>query len=195
MKTGIIIWSHRHDSQSAKVAKYIEWQITGQTYILDLGKEPLPLWEESIWSGDEKWDKILAPIHEELQLCESFVIVAPEYSGMVPAWLKNFFLLADGLAHKPAMIIWVSSGRGGRYPITELRMSSYKNTKIVYVPDHMYIDNCQDVLNDAEPDGKSDTYIRDRIEYSLSVLGEYAVALKWVRESGKTETEKYGYGM
>ena len=67
---------------------------------------------------------------------------------MAPAGLKNFFLLAGStLAHKPAMIVGVSSGRGGRYPIAELRSSSYKNTKVVYVPDHLYIDKCEDMLN------------------------------------------------
>jgi len=50
MKTGIIIGSHRHDSQSAKIASYIEKQIGGDVFVVDLGKNPLPLWEEKIWS-------------------------------------------------------------------------------------------------------------------------------------------------
>lgn len=111
---------------------------------------------------------------------------------MVPAGLKNFFLLAsDTLSHKPAMIVGVSASRGGRYPIAELRMSSYKNTKIVYVPDHIYVEKCREVLNADEPENKADEYIRDRISYAVGVFQEYQKALSAVRESDKVETEKY----
>lgn len=46
MKTGIIIGSHRHDSQSAKVASFVQKQLIGESFVLDLGKNPLPLWDE-----------------------------------------------------------------------------------------------------------------------------------------------------
>mgnify|MGYP001293456733 CR=1 FL=1 len=74
-------------------------------------------------------------------------------------------------------------------------MSSYKNTKIIYVPDHIYIQKCHDVLNEQEPVDKADAYIRDRIAYSLGVFLEYAKALPAVRNSGKVETQDYVFGM
>jgi len=55
---------------------------------------------------------------------------------MAPAGLKNFFLYAGNtaLAHKPAYLVGISASRGGSYPIAELRMSSYKNSYLCYIP-------------------------------------------------------------
>lgn len=205
MKIGIICGSHRPDSQSGKVARYIERALLTQglcdsTWLYDLGGNPLPLWDESIWEGDEQWQKTLAPLSDELKSCDGFVVVSPEWHGMAPAGLKNFFLMwtAGGeLAHKPALIVTVSTADGGSFPIAELRMSSYKNNRICYLPEHLIIRYVDTVFNDDPAQNKPDAqgYFEDRLDYCLAMLKEYALAFQQIRASGKTSLETYTSGM
>jgi NAD(P)H-dependent FMN reductase len=203
MKITIISGSHRNNSQSYKVARHIEKSlkngICDETYIYNLAGNPLPLWDEGVWDGAPEWQELLTPIKEQLASSDAFVVISPEWHGQVPAGLKNFFLLfgASELGHKPALIITVSSGAGGAYPVAELRMSSYKNNRICYIPDHVIIRKVEEILNDAPAtnDERSDSYYRKRIAWSLNILKEYAVALKQVRDSGATATEKFTNGM
>jgi NAD(P)H-dependent FMN reductase len=205
MKIGIICGSHRPDSQSGKVARYIEKALLARdlcdaTWLYDLGGNPLPLWDEGVWSGDEKWQQTLAPLSEELKSCDGFVVIAPEWHGMAPAGLKNFFLMwtAGGeLAHKPALIVTVSIADGGSFPIAELRMSSYKNSRICYLPEHLIIRNVGTVFNDdPEQDNPSaQEYFEDRLTYCLEMLREYSLAFRQIRASGKTSLETYTSGM
>ena len=101
------------------------------------------------------------------------------------------------LGHKPAQIITVSSADGGSYPVAELRMSSYKNNRICYIPDHIIVRHVEKVLNDnaADNNESADGYFRERIEWSLNILKQYAIGLKQVRDSGATATEKFKNGM
>lgn len=203
MKITIISGSHRINSQSFKVARHVQKTldngICDETWLFSLENNPLPLWDEGIWDGDESWKKILQPIREQLSSSDGFVIVSPEWHGQVPAGLKNFFLLfgAAELGHKPAQIITLSSADGGSYPVAELRMSSYKNSRICYVPDHVIVRNVEKVLNDnaADNNESADGYFRERIEWSLNILKQYALGLKQVRDSGVTATEKFKNGM
>jgi NAD(P)H-dependent FMN reductase len=205
MKIGIICGSHRPVSQSGKIARHIEKQlldsnICDSTWLYDLGGNPLPLWDESIWAGDPEWEKTLAPLREQTISCDAFIIVSPEYHGMAPAGLKNFLLMWAGggeLAHKPALIVTVSVADGGSYPVAELRMSSYKNNRICYLPEHLIIRNVESVFNeDAEknnPDAQP--YFEDRLTYCLELLREYATAFQQIRASGKASLKNYGSGM
>jgi NAD(P)H-dependent FMN reductase len=209
MQYGIVAGSHRKDSQSSKVASFIARRIqhlpsfqTGEkssTYSLDLGSTPLPLWDESNWSPDGEQKKLFAPDSEQLTACEAFIIITPEWSGMVPSALKNLFLLAGNneFANKPALIVSISAGSGGSYPVTELRMSSYKNTRICYIPDHLVIRQVGELLNDQDrlADRKEDFYIKERLDYCLNVLHQYALALKQVRSSAIFDYKKYPFGM
>jgi NAD(P)H-dependent FMN reductase len=203
MKIAIINGSHRENAQSAKVAAFIdemlrEKGLCDETWRFDLTGNPLPLWDESIWEGDEEWVQRLQPISEQLASSDGFVVISPEWHGMVPAGLKNFFLMwgRGELAHKPALIVTVSSGIGGAYPVNELRQSSYKNNRICYIPEHLIIRNVESVLNqDGENDPEADTYFRERTEFALKILREYAVSLKSVRDSGLTFDERFKNGM
>ena len=203
MKIGIINGSHRENAQSAKVAGFIDEMLRDkglcdETWRFDLTGNPLPLWDESIWAGDEEWTQRLKPISEQLASCDGFVVISPEWHGMVPAGLKNFFLMwgKGELAHKPALIVTVSSSIGGSYPVNELRQSSYKNNRICYIPEHLIIRNVESVLNkDGENDPDADTYYRERTEFALRILREYAVSLKSVRDSGLTFDERFKNGM
>ena len=77
MKIGIISGSHRNPSQSGKVARYIEQQLSAmgqQTWLYSLADNPLPLWDESVWSNSESWKKLLDPLKQELTDCDGFVV-------------------------------------------------------------------------------------------------------------------------
>ena len=201
MKIGIICGSHRHEPESLRVARYIEGQLrelgVEDIYLLSLSDNPLPLWDEGMWTNDPKWKTLWGPIAEQLRQAEGFVIVSPEWSGMVPAGLKNFFLLCDKalLAHKPGLIVTVSASMGGAYPVAELRMSSYKNTRICYIPDHVIVRNVGRMLHVPEPADQDDAAVRRRLRYCLQVLLEYAKALRLVRSSGRIDLKTFPYGM
>lgn len=201
MKIGIISGSHRKESESERVSKYIEALLASQykfeTYLLPLKQEKIPQWDDDIWKDADRWKKIWNPISDELKTCDAFVVVSAEWSGMVPPALKNFFLFCTHgeLDHKPALITAVSSGVGGSYPVAELRMSSYKNTRLCYIPDHVIVRNVEKVLHQGKPASDEDTYIRKRISFSLDILAEYAKSLKSVRESGVTKNPEFPYGM
>ena len=201
MKIAIICGSHRKDSESLKVSSYLSNLIQSEkkeTYILNLGTAGIPLWEESVWSDDAGWKKLWSPYSEELKSSDGIVIFSPEYGGMAAPALKNFFLLCSKqeLAHKPGLIVTVSAARGGAYPVSELRASSYKNTQICYMPEHIIVRNAKQVLNPSpENPLDEDTYLRKRIPYALSLLYSYAEALALVRNSGIPDYKAFANGM
>ena len=203
MKITIISGSHRENSQSSKVARHYQKvmldSICDEAPIIDLAGNPLPLWDQGLWEDDEKWISLLAPYRETLQSSDGFVVITPEWHGQVPAGLKNFFLIfgRNELSNKPAKIVSISSADGGAFPVAELRMSSYKNSRLCYIPEQIIIRNVEKVLNDnsADNDESADSYFRERILWSLNILKQYAIALKQVRDSGVTETDKFGNGM
>ncbi len=201
MGLAVIAGSHREEAESLRVARYVVNQLKSlgvdDLYLLPLANNPLPLWDEGVWENAPNWQQVWQPVAAELRRAEGFVIVSPEWSGMVPSGLKNFFLLCskDLLAHKPALIITVSASLGGAYPVAELRMSSYKNTRICYIPDHMIIRNVGRMLHGETPADEEDAAVRARLRYCLRVLLEYVKALRLVRESGVIDLETYPYGL
>lgn len=202
MKIGIISGSHRSSSQSEKVAKYMSGCLVKadvETWVYLLANNPLPLWDESIWEGSEAWAERLEPLKKELDECDGFIVISPEWHGQVPSGLKNFFLLFSQaeLGHKPALLVSVSSGDGGTYPIAELRMSSYKNNRICYLPEHLIIRKVEQVLNESADDNdkNSDTYYRERINWTLEILRGYTTALKSMRDTTKIFNDKFSNGM
>jgi NAD(P)H-dependent FMN reductase len=204
MKISIISGSHRKNAQTTKVAQFIqrtleEQGLCDETWLFNLAENPLPLWDEGVWEGDPAWQERMGPIRSQLTESDGIVVVSPEWHGQVPAGLKNFFLLCgkDQVGHKPALITSVSSGDGGAYPVAELRMSSYKNNRICYIPEQIIVRHVESVLNDdpAQNNPDTDSYFRERIQYALGILIEYAKALRQVRSSGVTETDKFQNGM
>jgi NAD(P)H-dependent FMN reductase len=203
VKITIISGSHRNPSQSEKVAQHIEQTLqqehSVETWTYALADNPLPLWDQSLWEDNAEWNQRLAPIKQQLASSDGFVIVSPEWHGQVPAGLKNFFLLFSRfeLGHKPAMIVAVSSADGGAYPVAELRMSSYKNNRICYIPEHVIVRNVEKVLNEKAADNNkdADAYFRERISWSLGILKAYAEAMKTMRESIQVHHDKFGNGM
>ncbi len=101
------------------------------------------------------------------------------------------------LGHKPALIVTVSSADGGAYPVAELRMSSYKNNRICYIPEQLILRNVESILNDKAEDNdeSADGYFKERILWTLGILRGYGVALKSMRESTEIHHDKFGNGM
>lgn len=170
--------------------------------IIDLKDNSLPLWHDCMWNQEPEdmyQERINAwePMQKLLEEADALVVVSPEWSGMVTPGLKNFFLYcsAEFTGNKPAMIISVSGSINGAYPVAELRMSSYKNTQICYIPQHVIVRSVNDMCNDfenVEPDSR-DERLRTRIQYSLSMLEQYAIGLKSVRDSGVSNFKDYPY--
>lgn len=201
MQLTIVSGSNRKSSNSRKVSDFISKAAAStntfaSVYLIDLHEVELPLWDESIWAGADKWKQVWGPHAEQLRASDAIVLVSPEWSGMVPAHLKNFLLLCSSkeVGHKPAMIAGVSSGMGGAYPIAELRMSSYKNSHLVYTPNHVIVRDANNLLNGDTPANKIDEEVRERITYSVRILAEYAKALKLVRDSGVVDFKKFPFG-
>jgi len=203
-KLAVLVGSHRPQSQSAKVGRFIEAMICKEfpgteTFGFDLGGHPLPLWDEGLRTWEEKWEKTWRSISRELKSCDGFIVIAPAWHGMAPPALKNLLLLCEEkeqeLAHKAGLIVAVSSSMGGAFPVAELRMSSYKNTHLCYIPEHITIRYVGDIFNQDEAVWGEEVYIRQRLKYALSLLIEYAKALKAVRESGVIDTKNYLWGM
>jgi len=204
MHVTIVSGSHRNPSQSEKIGRYIETLLQEEfddtePFLYLLADNPLPLWDQSIWESDQGWIERLAPLKAQLSRSDALVVISPEWHGQVPAGLKNFFLLFSRfeLGHKPALIVTVSSTTGGAYPVAELRMSSYKNNRLCYIPEQMIIRNVEGVFN-ANPednDKKQDTYYKARLHWCLDILMGYGRALKQVREDVKVHDEAFGNGM
>lgn len=198
LQIGIISGSTRPASQSMKVSKYFAERVISlglslNPVLLDLSSDPVGLW---------KIEDHLTPNwkehHEKLSACDAYIFIVPEWDGMAPAAVKNIFhMFTKGeIAHKPALLVGVSAGINGAYPIAELRMSSYKNTRICYLPEHLIVRNVGTVLNhpDACPSDE-ERKLRDRIDHALQLLGGYAHALKQVRVQEGLQVNRYMYGM
>lgn len=191
MKISIISGSHRDPSQSEKIGHYIKTLLQNdfndiEPFLFSLANNPLPLWDQSVWENEDEWVKRLAPLKEQFSNSDAFVIITPEWHGQVPSGLKNLFLLFNRfeLGHKPAFIVSVSSGDGGAYPVAELRMSSYKNNRLCYIPEQLIIRNVETVFNDnpEDNDERSDSYYKQRMKWALEILHGYAKALKIMRD-------------
>jgi NAD(P)H-dependent FMN reductase len=200
LKITILNGSSRKQSQSGKIARFIDSNLRARagvsTYYLSLENNPLPLWDESIWDDAPTW-KIWDPIKAELQSSDAFIFVVPEWSGMVPPAVKNFFLLCSHqeLGHKPALIVAVSSSRGGAYPVNELRISSYKNTRLLYLPEHFIIRDVEKMFNGETPASEDDKYLRLRLDYCLNLLQAYGKSMKEIRSSGIIDHKAFPNGM
>lgn len=185
MKYVIICGSQQVNSQSLKVSNYMKKEIesndaNSSASIIDLGSNPVPYWNNEFWAKTDYWTTIWNPISEILTEANAIIVVSPEYGGMVPGVLKNFFLFPNinEVGHKPALIVSVSAGLGGTYPVSELRTSSFKNNKMCYIPDHLIIRKVNSILNGEEQeDNDSHDFYVNRINFSLNALERYANAM------------------
>jgi NAD(P)H-dependent FMN reductase len=199
MKISIISASHRINSQSKKISSLLLDNISKiydnlDTFVLDLADAALPLWTPEKKDGKGIWGETWNSISSNLNNSDGFVLVVPEYGGMATPAAKNIFLLCGNgeLAHKPGLIVSVSSGNGGAYPISELRSSSYKNTHIMWIPENIIIRNVEEFNPGAH--GKNiPEWLDNRIDYVLKLLLTYASNMKPIREI--VNRKDFGNGM
>lgn len=192
----IVTGSHRLNSQSIRIAKLLEKIILknkDSCSIHELAEMNLPMWDEGVWEGEDRWKKILNPLHAAIENADAFIFVTPEWSGMVPPMLKNYFLLSNHtiMGNKPALIVSISSGMGGAYPVNELRTSSYKNTKLCYIPEHIILRNVEQLFKE---DSELNDDILKRIQFCCDLLLSYAEALKPIRNKNLPFND-FPYGM
>ena len=199
MKISIISASHRMNSQSKRVSGILQDNLFKMdskldTFILDLADDALPLWLPEKKDGKGVWGETWNSISNNLNDSDGFILVVPEYGGMATPASKNIFLLCGNgeFAHKPGLIVSVSSGNGGAYPISELRMSSYKNTHIMWIPENIIIRNVEEFNPGAHGDNIPE-WLDDRIDYVLKLLLAYASNMKPLRDI--INRKDFGNGM
>lgn len=192
MKILVISGSPRQQSSSLNVANYAQQQLLKfkavESSLLDLHQLDLPLWSSHA-VADDTTKQLIAE-------ADGFVFVVPEWHGMVPPAFKNlFYYFNASFAHKPAYIIGVSSGTGGRYPITELRSSTYKNSFINYIPISTVIDHVDNTFNEHGEFIAQTDYIAQRIDEGLQFLSAYSKALMAIRETTIFQEKRFKNGM
>lgn len=204
MRYVLVSGSTRANAQSLKVAQWLCEEIKkassdNSAEVIDLHGAEIPMWDDTAWKASSELSQYVKPYQEKVKDADAIILISPEWHGMVPGGLKNFLLYISSkhAAHKPCMLVGVSGSIGGSYPISELRMSGYKNNRMVYIPDHLIVRNVEKVMNDHDfeiEDGE-DKYIKNRALYSLNALYAYTHALKTMRDSNDLLDSDYPNGM
>ena len=199
MKISIISASHRINSESKKISDFLEKNLLKlnnnlDIFSLDLAKSSLPMWSPDKKTGVGVWGKTWNSISKNLESSDGFILVVPEYGGMATPSAKNIFLLCGNgeFSHKPGLIVSVSSGNGGAYPISELRSSSYKNTHIMWIPENIIIRNVEE-FNPGSHGKNIPDWLDNRIDYVLNLLLAYASNMKPLRKI--INRKDFGNGM
>ena len=193
IKALILACSHRRQSNSARIGAHIADSLSSKGVaagLFDHGETPLPLWTPALAESDGGSES-LARLRALAEDADALVCAVPEYSGMAAPAFKNFILMMSDqhLGHKPALLVGVSAGKGGAYPIAELRMSSYKNTRLLWIPENVIVRQADDF-----PD-EGDEETSQRLEYALSLLIDYAKALADLRRSSLVANKPYPFGV
>lgn len=196
MKITLISTSSRADSQSLKITKYLGASLKDdeiETELIDLNVLKLPVYDDS---GEGEWTAQWNEVSKTLDQSDGFVVVSPEWNGMAgPGWFNMLHYVDHEMAHKPLMIVGVSSGLGGVYPLADMRLLGSKNNHYVITPESLRIANVEKMFNDRLMDESTpDFSVKTRAGYCLNILVEYAKALKSVRESGVIDLKTFGNG-
>ena len=188
MKISIISTSHRKNSQSLRVAKILKKNLEEihnkfKFYHLDMFEAKIPLWTSEREETNNFWNIEFKKISLELETSHGFIFVVPEYGGMASPNSKNLFLIFNKgeFFHKPGLIISISSGNGGAYPISDLRSSSYKNSHIAWIPENIIIRNVEQYLPKFHGELIPE-WIDKRINYACNLLLKYSEYLKPIQK-------------
>ena len=196
MKICVISGSSRAESQSRRVSdaliKMLE-DFSVETSLVDLFEQNITTNLNDVWGNVNGQGDVVASISAVAEAADGFIVVTPEWGGMATPAVKAMFTVVTGFAHKPGLIVSVSASKNGAYPVAELRMSSHKNSKIVYIPDHLIVRDVATAFTDKGDE--YNTYITERAKFSINALLEYAKALKPVRENPDLYKEEYANGM
>ena len=199
MKISIVATSHRQKSQSQRISDILQYNLNRlntklDLFSLDLGETVLPFWSPDKKNKNGIWGDTWQKISKNLDNSDGFIFIVPEYGGMASPSAKNLFLLCgEGeLTHKPGLIVSVSSGQGGAYPIADLRSFSYKNTHIMWIPENIIIRNVES-FNPGSHGEVIPSWLDNRIEYTLTLLLAYSSNMKPLRKI--INRKDFGNGM
>ena len=196
MKFVIVSGSMRGNSQSLKVSNWLSThaeKLQIESEVIDLNTAGLPEYD-----GGDSSDDVSKKVLGSLESSDAAILVSPEWNGTMSHGLANLLVtLGKQLAHKPVMLVGVSSGRGGHYPLIQMRNIGYKNSKIVISPENLLVQDCNNVLNDHDSAevGTADNSVKARADYALRVLAEYSKALASVRDSGVVDDSRFSNGV
>lgn len=195
MNICVISASMRGQSQSLKVANYLKDRIKNlehNSWVIDLHTVDLPPFDDGETEAPDK-DEIL----RQLSDADGFVFVSPEWDGMMSYGLISLLHYVENeLAHKPVMLVGVSSGIGGAYPIEQMKQMGPKNKHYVISPESLRLMKVKELFNDQDfSENAVDLSVKRRADYSLKVLIEYAKALSIVRESGVFNPDEFASGV
>ncbi|WP_119394768.1 NADPH-dependent FMN reductase [Salinibius halmophilus] len=178
--------SPRTSSQTAKVAQFIHNEAAKHDFAgehVDLQALNLPFFSGNAaeFAMNESWLALV----EQIKAADAFVLATPEWNGMASPMLKNFLMaIPNGLAaNKPALLVTVSAGLNGAYPIAELRGHAFKNNRIVPIPEHLIVRYAEETFNQVAAEGKPDELAHQRLQDSLLMLRHYAEALQAVQSA------------
>jgi NAD(P)H-dependent FMN reductase len=195
----LLVGSNRLGSSSARVGRYLAMQLAThqpapEVDQIELAHCELPLWSDEVWDGTSV---LAARWSERLQQADGLVIIAPEWNGSVPPALSNFLMYCSPaeLGHKPGLLVAVSSGLGGSYPIAQLRMSASKNNRLCLIPEHVIVRQAGEMLVEARPASAHDAELRSRLEHATALLLAYAESLAAMRLRAPFDFERHPYGM
>jgi NAD(P)H-dependent FMN reductase len=201
MKICVIVGSARAGSNSRRIADRLAGMLHGtgeaDVDVLDLHAETVDLWSEDFDDPASDEAAQWKPVAARLRSADGFVIVSPEYAGMAPPVLMNLLMKCSWreTAHKPALLVAVSSGAGGSYPIAELRQFGFKNNFVCMIPFNVIVRNA-DALFCGKPESRAtDDALSQRMSYGASLLLGYAGCLATLRASGAADPARYPYGM
>jgi NAD(P)H-dependent FMN reductase len=200
----VIAGSPRERSFSGRLSRHVAGLLhdpvgAGEVDTIDLGRTPPPQWCEDLGREGHGAGDSWRPVSAALRRSDGFVLVVPEWGGMAPPVVKNLFLLCDGtfeLADKPALLVGVSSGSGGAFPLGELRMSSYKNTRICYIPEQVVVREVGALFEgDSFVESPEAKRLEAQLVHALRLLVRYAEALSVVRTSGVRDVAGFPWNM
>lgn len=185
----------RSGSQSLKVTHWLQNYLKSldvDTIVLDLHELNLPMFTDEQEETEAEQNVLKA-----LDSADGVVFVSPEWNGTMSHGLVNMLhYVGTELAHKPVTLVGVSSGRGGHYPLMQMRIMNYKNTHFVVSPESFLVQDVKKILNDDDmSDDAQDASIKKRARYALNVLLAYARALHDVRESGVVDHKNFPNGV
>ncbi len=193
MNIAVISGSTREGSQSLKVANILVEKLKklgAETTLIDLHASQLPLFDDS---AAVKEGPVWQSLKPQIEQAEGFVFVSPEWDGMFSVGLHNMFHYAlNLLGHKPVMLVGVSNGKGGAYPLSQMKMIGPKNTHYVVSPENLRVMDADTAVAEGEFTEKS---LNERSDYCLKILLEYSKALKQVRDTGLIDYERFTYGV
>ncbi len=204
MNVVFIAGSHRANSNSERAARLLagrlETVVPGAvTEVISLHDDRLPFWNSDFGEPSPRFVAAWKPIEASLIAADAVVCVTPEWAGMAGPALKNFLLMPTKgqIAHKPGLIVAVSTGTGGAYPVAELKMSGTKNSHLCWIPDSLVLRHVGELFPAVEAAwaNGADHDVARRIDFTLVMLTEYAAALATMRKTSRIDYSHFPNGL